>query len=85
LVKTTLEIPDSLFRKAKSKAAERGQSLKDFVTEALTEKLTVKHSAAGEPAWMKGFGGLAALHRETARIQRCIDEVFDVVESEDRA
>ena len=36
-MKTTLEIPDPLFRKAKSKAAERGQTLKQLVTEALQE------------------------------------------------
>ena len=38
-MKTTIEIPDALFRKAKSKAAERGQTLKELVTEALQEKL----------------------------------------------
>jgi hypothetical protein len=38
-VKTTIEIPDPLFRKAKARAVERGQSLKDFVTEALRDKL----------------------------------------------
>jgi predicted HicB family RNase H-like nuclease len=37
-MKTTLEIPDALSRRAKSKAAERGQSLKEFVGEALSEK-----------------------------------------------
>ena len=36
-MKTTIEIPDALFRKAKSKAAERGQTLKELVTEALQE------------------------------------------------
>jgi hypothetical protein len=34
-VKTTLEIPDFLFRRAKSVAAERGISLRQFVTEAV--------------------------------------------------
>jgi len=34
-VKTTLEIPDDLFREAKAKAALEGYKLKDFVTEAL--------------------------------------------------
>ena len=37
-MKTTIEIPDPLFRKAKARAAERGQSLKDLVAEALQEK-----------------------------------------------
>jgi hypothetical protein len=38
-MKTTIEIPTALFRRAKSKAAERGQTLKEFMTEALQEKL----------------------------------------------
>ena len=38
-MKTTLEIPDPLFRRAKSAAAERGIPLRALVTEALAEKL----------------------------------------------
>jgi hypothetical protein len=86
-VKTTLEIPDPLFRRAKSKAAERGQSLKQLVTEALQEKLASNADKArpGEPVWMEGFGKLRRLRKETARIQARIDEQFDLVEPEDRA
>jgi hypothetical protein len=86
-MKTTLEIPDFLFRKAKSKAAERGQTLKQFVTEALQEKLAVNTGKAhpGEPGWMEGFGKLRRLRKETQRIQARIDERFEVVEPEDRA
>lgn len=46
-MKTTLEIPDPLFRKVKSTAAERGQSLKDFVTDALRDKLAPNAGRAG--------------------------------------
>ena len=86
-MKTTIEIPDPLFRKAKSTAAERSQSLKDFVTEALREKLAVNAGKAslGEPAWMQGFGKLRRLRKETLRIQARIDEAFEVIEPEDRA
>lgn len=85
-MKTTIEIPDRLFRRAKSTAAERGQSLKQFVAAALQEKLAAKggYAAPGEPDWMKGFAGLRALHGETLRIQATIDEAFDTVEPEDR-
>ena len=85
-MKTTLEIPDPLFRKAKATAAERGQSLKDFFTDALRDKLA--QQAAGhdtEPKWMKGFGKLKRLRGETARIQAEIDTVFGSIEAEDRA
>ena len=86
-MKTTIEIPDPLFRKAKSKAAECGQPLKEFVAEALQEKLTAKESGVGprEPAWMQGFGKLRRLRKETSRIQARIDEAFEVIEPEDRA
>jgi hypothetical protein len=81
-VKTTIEIPDPLFRRAKSTAAERGQSLKQFFTEALKEKLAPGRS--GGPAWMQGFGTLRRLRKETARIQARIDETFETIEPEDR-
>ncbi len=86
-MKTTIEIPDPLFRQAKSRAAERGQSLKELLTEALQEKLAAHAAKArtGEPAWMRGFGKLRRLRKETQRIQARIDEQFEVIESEDRA
>jgi hypothetical protein len=85
-VKTTIDIPDPIFRKAKSKAAERSQSLREFVTEALQDKLALHNRAAsGEPEWMQGFGKLRRLRAETARIQARIDETFEVIEPEDRA
>lgn len=85
-MKTTLEIPDPLFRRAKARAAERGQSLKDFVTDALQARLANDSAdvPAGAPPWMAGFGKLGRLHQETARIQGVIDEAFGEVETEDR-
>ena len=35
----TLEIPDELMRKAQDEAAARGESLQDFLTEAISSKL----------------------------------------------
>ncbi len=85
-VKTTLEIPDGLFRKAKATAAERGQSLRAFVTEASQEKLFPRAERGGptRPRFMRGFGTLRALRKETRRIQDRIDREFEVVEPEDR-
>ena len=86
-MKTTIEIPDPLFRKAKSKASERGQTLKQFVTEALQQKLAANASKVqlGEPEWMQGFGKLRRLRGESVRIQARIAEAFEVIEPEDRA
>ncbi len=85
-MKTTLELPDQLFRKAKATAAERGQSLKEFVTEALRDKLLLGsgRARADEPEWMQGFGKLKRLHNETVRVQSVIDQEFEVIEPEDR-
>jgi metal-responsive CopG/Arc/MetJ family transcriptional regulator len=85
-MKATLEIPDQLFRRVEETAAERGQSLREFVAEALQDKLSATHvpSPAEEPAWMQGFGQLKHLHEETVRIQSIIDEEFEVIEPEDR-
>ena len=84
-MKTTLELPDPIFRKAKASAAERGQSLKEFVTEALRDKLAVdaRRAQAAEPEWMQGFGKLKRLHRETMRVQAAVDKEFRIIEPED--
>jgi hypothetical protein len=82
-VKTTLEIPDPIFRKAKVKAAERGIPLRQFVTEAVEEKLAAG-PVPGEKPWMKAFGKLRHLHKETERIERLIEEEFEQIEPEDR-
>jgi len=86
-MKTTIEISDPLFRKAKSRAAERGQTLKDFVTEALRSRLEAEADVGrpGDPKWMAGFGALARLRGETARIREAIDETFETIQDEDRS
>jgi hypothetical protein len=86
-MKMTVEIPDVLFRKAKSTAVERGETLKEFVTAALQERLamTARSSCTREPEWMRGFGKLRRLRKETLRIQKRIDEAFEVIEPGDRA
>jgi len=78
-VKTTLEIPDFLFRRAKSVAAERGIPLRQFVTEAVQEKLkTTSH----ERPWMKHLGKLKHLHRDRKQIEKRIDEAFEQIDPE---
>jgi hypothetical protein len=80
-VKTTLEIPDSLFRRAKSAAAQRGIPLRELVTEALADKLCGNRTE--EKPWMRSFGRLRALRKESARINRLIQEEFERIEPED--
>ena len=79
-MKTTLEIPDAIFRKAKAKAAERGIPLRQFVTEAVEAQLAAKPE---EKPWMKLAGGLSHLHEENLRIDKLIEEAFEQIEPED--
>lgn len=80
-MKTTLEIPDALFRRAKSAASSRNITFREPVSEALTEKLCRR--AVEEKPWMKHFGKLRALRKENARIGRIIAVEFHGIESED--
>ena len=80
-MKTTLEIPDALFRRAKSAAAEQGIPLRELVSAALAEKLRVR--GVEEKPWLKAFGKLRSLHKETARINRIIEEEFERIEPEE--
>ena len=80
-MKTTLEIPDALFRRAKSAAAEQGIPLRELVSEALAEKLRV--NMREDKPWMRSFGKLRSLRKETARIGAIIDSEFGQIDPED--
>ncbi|MCB1129783.1 MAG: hypothetical protein KDN05_01555 [Verrucomicrobiae bacterium] len=87
-MKTTLELPDETFRQAKARAALRGIPMKQFVTEALEEKLRSDSSQgapAPSPPWMRGFGALADLREENRRLEGLIAEEFGKIEPEDEA
>ncbi len=81
-MKTTLEIPDAVFRRAKAKAAEQRVPLRQFVSEAVAEKLGAK-SMAREKARTKLAGALRHLHKETKRINRLIEREFERIEPEE--
>ena len=81
-MKTTLEIPDTLFRQAKTAAAQKGIPLRELVTEALADKLRPKQEV--DKPWMSSFGGLSHLHQETLRINQIIRDEFETIEPEDR-
>lgn len=80
-MKTTLEIPDSIFRRAKSLAAERGISFREFVTEAVKDKLAT-NGKAGEKPWVRLMGKLKHLRKETERINRLIEEDSEKIDPE---
>lgn len=83
-MKTTLEIPDAIFRRAKAKAAERKIPLRQLVSEAVAEKLEAR-SQALHKARKKLAGKLCHLRNETARINTLIEREFESIELEEQA
>lgn len=85
-MKTTIEIPGTTLRRAKSVAVTRGISLKQLFTEALEDKLRTAGAPVAEPGWTKlagEFGKTASARAETRRIQQRIDAEFETLEPED--
>jgi hypothetical protein len=63
-VKTTLEIPNAILRKVKATAAQQGRTMKEYITEALTEKLAAKGEEQG---WRGVLGKPSPEARKAAR------------------
>ncbi len=82
-MKTTLEISDAVFRRAKARAAASGLPLRQFVTDAVEQKLRQGSRDSDRP-WLKLAGKLSHLKGETARIKKRITDEFEKVEPEDR-
>ena len=78
-MKTTLEIPDFLFRRAKSVSAERGIPLRQFVTEAVQEKLKI---TSHEKPWMRHLGQLKHLRKERKQIEKRVEKAFEQIDRE---
>lgn len=80
-MKTTVELPDTLFRRAKAAAANEGKSLKEFFAEALSERLRRDRlPAAGGELWRAAFGDL---HRENQRIEKITDREFETIDEDE--
>ena len=81
-MKTTLEIPDDLFRQTKATAAMRGASLKDFITEALQAHLERQTTGvSSRRGWQSVFG--QARQEEVGPIDAVIAEELERVEPDD--
>ena len=73
-MKTTLEMPDKLFRRAKATAAQRGQSLKQLVTVALERELA--RPASGTKTSKRKRAEIEASLRELERISKAISAAW---------
>ena len=70
-MKTTIEIPDELFRHTKATAALAGETLKEYVTTAIRERL---ERSGGSPPGGRGWRSVFGL---ATREQ--VDEVDEIV------
>ena len=81
-MKTTIDIPDGLYRRVKSLAAQRGQTVKSFVLEALQQKLAAKEASPScERGWRVVFGKAPA--KPVDDLQRQLDEEYSAIRPED--
>ena len=77
-MKTTLDIPDQLFREAKMIAAREGTTLRAVVTRALQAELERSGHVGETPMpWRRAFGGLRHLRHESDMVNGAIEEAFE--------
>jgi metal-responsive CopG/Arc/MetJ family transcriptional regulator len=81
-MKTTVEVPDKLYRQVKALAALRGQTMKAFFVDALRDKvITEKDKDKNGAGWMSVFG--KAKKEDMEKLQRYIDAEFSHIDPED--
>jgi hypothetical protein len=86
-MKTTVELPDPLYRQLKARAALEGQTVKAFLLDAIRAKLSADRTAkrgmkkVEQVGWRAAFG--AADPDDVAEVQRLIDEEFERIDPED--
>jgi hypothetical protein len=81
-MKTTLELPDDLFREMKAAAALRGMKLRDFVTGAISEQLARMNKQ--NSLWSRRLPPVPLVSkRELKRIHRLIEEDSERIDTED--
>ena len=78
-LKTTIEISDALFRKAKTAAVKEGLTLKKLLAQALEMRLRKSNASprSERPEWLRAYGALRHLRRERKQIERLIESEFE--------
>lgn len=79
-MKTTLDLPDKLLRQTKSAAALRGQSMKDFIREALEERCRRLPGSSEVAGWRAVFG--RAKRAMVAQVDAVVAREFSRIDEE---
>jgi hypothetical protein len=78
-VKTTLDIPESLLRRVKTRAAISGTTMTEFFVEAAEEKLSSEASQREKtPGWRAAFGRLP--RGSTAAVDQALAGEFEGID-----
>jgi hypothetical protein len=81
-VKTTIDIPDELFKKAKATAAIQGESLKELICGALEARLaSMPRPQTDRSGWRSVFG--LADPKAVAKVDQVIDTDLERVDPSD--
>jgi hypothetical protein len=81
-MRTTIDIPDDLFRRCKATAALRGDSLKALVAEALRVYLERGgEDLPARPGWRSVYG--LASREEVASVDAAVDAELERIEPEE--
>lgn len=78
-MKTTIELPDEVIKRAKATAAMRGESLRELMTVALTEHLErIPGERSGSRGWRLIFG--LARREEVDSVDRVVSRDLETVD-----
>jgi hypothetical protein len=82
-MKTTLDLPAELYKKAKRYAARRKRSFKDLMIEALKRIVAEADQSMLQPEWKHCWGRFRGSTEETEAIQQIIDNDLSKISEED--
>lgn len=82
-MRTTIDLPDSLFRALKIRAAEENLSLKELAVAAFNHYLGVNDEESQTKPWMKAVESARGLEPEIDRVQETIDAEFGTVDADE--
>ena len=78
-MKTTLEVPDGLYRQIKARAALKGQTIRAFFLDAIQAKLATERAGPKKTVgWRLAFG--TAPKDDIAKLQKILDDEFSQID-----
>ncbi len=80
-MKTTLDVPDSLYRQIKARAALKGQTIRAFFLDAIQDKLKAEREGSNKTTgWRSVFG--KATKDDVSQLQQVLDDEFSKIDAE---